>query len=64
MGHLNMRRQGPQPTKEKSPDTDPEDKSKPNVLFCITVEPRKTKERKFYSNICGHFPTTSSRGNK
>ena len=28
------------------------------------MEPSTTKEVKIYSDICGHFPTTSSRGNK
>ena len=62
MGHLHMRRQGLQSTKEKPPDTDLEEKIKTNVLFSTTVDPRETKELKIYSDLCGHFPTTSSRG--
>ena len=64
MQHLHMRRQGLQPTKEKPPDTDLEDKIKTNVVYWTTVEPRTTKEGKIYSDLCGRFPTTSSMGNK
>ena len=64
MGHLQMRIQGLQLTKEKPPDTDLEDQIKTNVVFCTTVDPRTTKEVKIYSNLCGRFPTASSRGNK
>ena len=64
MIHLNMRRQGLNSTREKPLDTDLEDKSKTNVVFCTTVDPSITKEGKFYSDICRRFPTTSSRGNK
>ena len=46
------------------PDTDLEDKIKINVLYCTTVKPSTTKEGKIYSDLCGRFPTTSSRGNK
>ena len=64
MGHLHMRRQGLQSTKEKPPDTDLEEKIKTNVLFSTTVDPKETKEVKIYSDLCGRFPTTSSRGVK
>ena len=64
MGHLYMRRKGLQSTKDKSPDTDLEDKIKTNVVYCTTVEHITTKESKIYSYLCGCFPTTSSRGNK
>ena len=47
MGHLYMRRQGLQSTREKPPDTDLEYKSKSNVVFCTTVDPSTTKEGKF-----------------
>ena len=43
MGHLQMGIQGLKSTKEKSPDTDLEEKSKKNVVFCTTVEPNTTK---------------------
>ena len=59
-----MRRQGLQSTKEKYPDTDLEDKIKTNIVYCTTVGPITTKEGKIYSNLCGRFPTTSSRGDK
>ena len=64
MGHLHMRRQGLQSTKEKPPDTDLEEKIKTNVLFSTNVDPKATKEVKIYSDLCGRFPTTSSRGVK
>ena len=64
LGHLHTRRQGLESTEEKSPDTDLEDNSKTNVVIFITVDPSTTKEGKFYSDLCGLFPTTSSRGNK
>ena len=35
-----------------------------NVMFCTTVDPSTTKEGKIYSDLCGRFPTISSRGNK
>ena len=35
-----------------------------NVVYCTTVEPNTTKEVKIYSDLCGRFPTTSSRGKK
>ena len=61
MGHLHTRRQGLQSTKKKPPDKDLEDKIK-NLVFCTTVEPSTFKEGKIYSDLCGHFPTTSSKG--
>ena len=64
MGHLHMRRQGLQSTKEKPPDTDLENKITTNVVYFTTVEPSTTKEGKIYSDLCRRFPTTSSRGNK
>ena len=64
MGHLNTRRQGLQSTRDKTPDTNLEDKSKTNAVFCTTVDPSTTKEGGIYSDLCGRFPTTSSRGNK
>ena len=33
-------------------------------MFFTTVDPSKSKDSKIYSDICGRFPTTSSRGNK
>ena len=51
MGHLNMRRQGIKSTKEKPHDTDLEDNIKTNVVFCKTVDPSTTKERKA-THIC------------
>ena len=42
MGHLNMRKQRLQQTKDKPPDTDLEDKITTNVLYCTTVEPITT----------------------
>ena len=64
MGHMYMRRQGLQLTKEKPPDTDLENKIKTNVVYCTTVDPSTTKEGKIYSDLCRSFPTTSIRGNK
>ena len=64
MGYLHMRIQGLKSTKEKPPDTDLEEKIKPNVVFCTTVDPSTTKEGKIYSDPCGRLPNTSSRGNK
>ena len=64
MGHIQMRRKGLQPTKEKTPDTYLEDKKKTDLVFCTTVYPRTTKEGKIYLELCGSFPTTSIRGNK
>ena len=43
MGHMDMRRQGLQSTKEKTPDIDLEDKIKTNVVHWTTVDPRTTK---------------------
>ena len=63
MEHLNTRRQGLQSTKEKPPDTYMEDKIKTNVVYFTTVEPSTTKEGRICSELCGRFPTTSSRGN-
>ena len=37
MGHLQMIRQGLKSTIDKPQDTDLEDKSKTNVVFCTTV---------------------------
>ena len=48
-----MRRKGIQPIKEKPPDTDLEDKSKTNAVFCTTVEPSKTKEGKYTQIYAG-----------
>ena len=64
MGHLHMRRQGLQSIKEKAPDTDLKDNITTDVLYCTNVDPRTNKEGKIYSDLCGRFPTTSSRGNK
>ena len=33
-------------------------------MFCTTLDPRKTKEGDFYSDLCGRFLTTSRRVNK
>ena len=60
MGHLHMRRQGLQPTKDTLPDPYSSEKIK-NVVFFTTVDPSTTKEGKSYSDICGRFPTTSIR---
>ena len=35
-----------------------------NVVYYTTVEPSTIKEGNIYSDLCGRFPTTSSRGNK
>ena len=51
MGHLHMRRQGQKSTIKKPVDTDLEDKSKTNVVFCATVDPSTTKEGQFYSDL-------------
>ena len=51
IGHLHMRIQGLQPTKETPPDTDLEEKIKINLVFCTTVDPSTTKEGKIYSYI-------------
>ena len=64
MGHLHIRIQGLQLIKDKPPYIDLEDKIKMNVVYCTTVDPNTTKEGKIYSDLCGRFPTTSSRGNK
>ena len=64
MGQLHIRGQGLKSTREKPPDTDLEEKSKNNVVICTTVDHSTNKEGKFYSDLCGRFPTTSSRGNK
>ena len=64
MGHLHMRRQRLQSTKDKPPDTDLEEKIKTNVVYCTTVDPSTTKKDRIYSDICGHFLTTSSWGNR
>ena len=64
MGHIHMRRQGLESTKEEPPNTYLEDKIKTNVVIFTKVGPRTTKEGKIYSDICGQLPTTSSRGNR
>ena len=64
MGHLQIRRQGLQSTKDKPPDADLYDNIKTNVVYCTTVEHSTTKEGKIYSDLCGRLPTTSIRGNK
>ena len=64
MGHLHMNIKRPQSTRQKTTDTDLEDKTKTNVDFFATVDPNTTKEVKFYSDLCGRFPTTPNRGNK
>ena len=33
-------------------------------MVCTTVEPSTTNEEKVYSDLCGHLPTTSIRGDK
>ena len=43
MGNLHTRRQVPQSTRKKPPDTDMEYKRK-NVVFCINVDPSTIKE--------------------
>ena len=43
MGHLYMRRQGLQLTKQEPPDTNLEENITMNVLYCTTVEPSTTK---------------------
>ena len=63
IGHLHMRIQGLQPTKETPPDTDLEDTTKKCSVF-TTVDHITTKEEKIYSDLCGNLPTTSSRGTK
>ena len=62
--HLNMRRQGLQSTREKPSDIELEGRRITNIILCTTVDPNTTKEGKSYSDICGRFPITSSRGNK
>ena len=64
MVHLHIRRQGLKSTKERPPDTDLEDKIKPNVVLCTTVYPSTTKDENIYSDLCILFPTTSSRWEK
>ena len=64
MGHIHIRRQGLQSTKDKPPDTDPEDKIKTNVVFCTTVDSSTTNEGRIYSDLCRRFPKTSSKENK
>ena len=64
VGHLQMRQQILKSTIKKPPDIDLEDKFKTNVFFCTTMDPSKTKEGKFYSDLCRRFPTTSNKGNK
>ena len=43
MGHLKIRRQWLQLTKEKTPYIELEDKFKTNVAYCTTMEPSTTK---------------------
>ena len=64
MGHLRMRRQGLQSNKEKPPCIELEYNITTNVVYCTTMKPSTTKEWNIYSDLCGCFPTTSSRGNK
>ena len=64
MGHLCMRRQGLQSTKEKPLDTYLEYKIKTSIAFWTTPEPRTNKKWKIYSDLCGRLPTNSTRGNK
>ena len=64
MGQLHIRQQGIQSNRNKTPDTDPEDKWKTNVVFYTTVDPGTSKEGEFYSNLCGRFPITSNKRNK
>ena len=51
MLHLHMRRQGLQSTREKTPDTDLEYKSKKNVVFWATMDPSTTKEGGVFTKI-------------
>ena len=62
MGNLHKKRQGLQYPKEKPPDTYLEDKITTNVVDFTTVGPSTNKEGEIYSDLCGCFPTTSSRG--
>ena len=64
MGHLHMIQQWVQSTRNKPPDTDLEDKCKSNVYFYTTVDPIKTKEGHFWSDLCGRFLIISREGNK
>ena len=64
MGNLHMGIKGLQSNKEITPDIDLEEKIKTNLFFCTTVDLRTTREGNIYSDICGSFVTTSSRGNK
>ena len=61
--YLYIRIQGLKSTRETPPDTDLEDKIK-NTVFYTTLDPSTTKEGNIYSDLCGWFPTTSSRGNR
>ena len=63
MGHLHMRRQGLQSTRNKQTYTYLEDKCNTNLFFCTTVDPSIMKEVKSYSNLCWRFPIISSKGN-
>ena len=40
------------------------DKIKTNVVYYKNMYPSTTKEGKIYSDLCGRFPDTSSRGIK
>ena len=58
IGHLHMRIQGLQSTKEKHPDTDLEENNKTNLVFCTTLDHSTTKEGNIYSDLCERFHTT------
>ena len=51
-----MRQQGMQPSIEKPPDIDIEDKYNTNAVFCSTVDPISTKAGNIYSELYGPFP--------
>ena len=46
------------PTREKPPDKDLEDKYITNLFLFTTVDPSKKKEGNNYSHLCGHLPIT------
>ena len=58
-----MRQQGMQPSIEKPPDIDIEDKYNTNAVFCSTVDPISTKAGNIYSELYGPFPNRSKKGN-
>ena len=64
MGHLQIIRQGLQSTRNKTPNTELEDKFNTNVFFCTIVYPITSQEGNIYSNLCGRFPITSNKSNK